>query len=146
MSGSRSDKRLVRDGVVPHAYCMPRQQICDDQLYCHFVTFNCFKRRRLLDDDRAKRILLGILNSQLAMQNASCVGFVIMPDHVHAIVWFPEPTQLSYFLKQWKQRSSVKLKEFIKKHLPKYANRIDLTETILAKKVLCVSYSFSNQT
>jgi putative transposase len=29
-----------------------------------------------------------------------------MPDHVHSLVWFPEPGQLAFFMKQWKRRSS----------------------------------------
>ena len=33
-----------------------------------------------------------------------------MPEQVHAIVWFPEPDQLSHFMKQWKQPSSVGIK------------------------------------
>jgi putative transposase len=44
----------------------------------------------LLDHDRAKGVVLGVLNSQLAHRKASCVGFVVMPDHVHAIVWYSE--------------------------------------------------------
>ena len=38
------------------------RRIVDDQLYVHFVTFSVDKRRRLLDHDHPKRILLGVLN------------------------------------------------------------------------------------
>ena len=74
------------------------RRIIDDLLYCHFVMFSCHHRRALLDEDHAKRILLGHLNAQLSRQSAKCVGFVVMPDHVHAIVWFPETGQLSRFM------------------------------------------------
>jgi len=33
-----------------------------------------------------------------------------MPDHVHAVVWFPYPDQVSLFVKQWKQRTSFQIK------------------------------------
>ena len=85
---------------------MGSRAIYDDELHAHFVTFSCYRRRRLLDDDAAKRVVLGVLNSQLAGRKASCVGFVVMPDHVHAIVWFPIPGQLSVFMQQWKRLSS----------------------------------------
>jgi putative transposase len=94
------------------------------------VTFSCYRRRRLLDHDRAKKIVLGVLNSQLARQHGRCVGFVIMPDHVHAIVWFPEPDQLSHFMKQWKQRSSVLIKQFLQDKLPRYATMLDLADPV----------------
>jgi putative transposase len=79
---------------------MAGRTIHDDELHAHFVTFSCYRKRRLLDHDRAKRVVLGVLGSQLAGRKASCVGFVVMPDHVHAVVWFPIPGQLSVFMQQ----------------------------------------------
>lgn len=109
---------------------MVTKRVYDREGHAHFVTFSCFRRRRLLDHDRAKRIVLGVLNSQLARQSGRCVGFVIMPDHVHAIVWFPEPDQLSHFMKQWKQRSSVQIKQFLQHTLPGYATTIDPSDSV----------------
>ncbi len=103
---------------------MAKHRIYDDQLFAHFVTFSCFHRRRLLDHDRAKKIVLGGLNSQLIRQNGRCVGYVIMPDHVHSVVWFPETKQLSHFMKQWKQRTSVELRKLFETRLTRYAELI----------------------
>ena len=36
-----------------------------DQRYVFFVTFSVYKRRRLLDLDQPKRIVLGVLNHLL---------------------------------------------------------------------------------
>ena len=44
---------------------MPSPRQYDDQLYAHFITFSCYRRRKILDHDQAKRILLGVLNSEL---------------------------------------------------------------------------------
>src|SRR4028118_1259965 len=97
-------------------------RIYDREGHAHFVTFSCYRRRRALDHDRAKRIVLGVLNSQLSLQDGTCVGFVVMPDHVHAIVWFPAVDQLSHFMKQWKQRSSVQIKRLLHLTLPSYGS------------------------
>jgi putative transposase len=51
---------------------MVHRAIHDDDLHAHFVTFSCYRRRRLLDHDRAKRVVLGVLNEQLARRNATC--------------------------------------------------------------------------
>ena len=56
--------------------------------------------------------MLGLLGDQLRSQSATCVGFVLMPDHVHAIVWFPETGQLSRFMHGWKRRSSHEIKKW----------------------------------
>ncbi len=109
---------------------MPRKRTHDREGHAHFITFSCFRRRRLLDQDRCKKVVLGVLNSQPTLQSGRCVGFVVMPNHVHAIVWFPEPDQISHFMKQWKQRSSVQIKRLFQNPLRSYARTIDLAEPI----------------
>jgi putative transposase len=104
--------------------CMSKRAVYDDELHAHFVTFSCYHRRRLLDHDRAKRVVLGVLNSQLASRSASCVGFVVMPDHVHAIVWFPIPDQLSVFMQQWKRLSSHHIGHLVHNKFVRYAEKI----------------------
>ena len=99
---------------------IPRRSY-DDYLYTHFVTFSCYRRRRLLQHDRVKKIVLGVLRSQLAAQDARCVGYVLMPDHVHALVWFAKPGQLALFMKQWKQRSSYSAKKLLSEEFSSYA-------------------------
>ena len=118
---------------------MADRRIYDEEGHAHFVTFSCYKRRALLQPDISKRIVIGMMHSQLKKQNGFCSGFVIMPDHVHAIVWFDSPNQLSTFMKQWKQRSSVKLKALIINNLDHYASKIDVGEPIWQRKY----YSFN---
>jgi len=91
---------------------MGDRRITDDELYAHYVTFSCDRRRRLLDLDQPKRIVLGVLDQEIKRINASCVGFVVMPDHVHAIVWFPRPGCLSGFMHEWKRYSSRLIREW----------------------------------
>jgi putative transposase len=109
---------------------MTNRSIFDAGGAAHFVTSLCFKRRRLLDDDRCKGIVIHVLASQLSKQNGLCQGFVVMPDHVHALVWFPEQGQLSYFMKQWKQRSSILIKKLLASKLTRYAETIGLTDPV----------------
>ena len=71
---------------------MNPRSIHDDALHAHFVTFSRYHRRRLLDHDRAKCAALGVPNAKLASREASCGGFVVMPGHIHAIVWCPIPS------------------------------------------------------
>ncbi len=107
---------------------MVTRRTFDREGHAHFVTFSCYRRRRLLDHDRAKKVVLGVLNSQLGRQDGRCVGFVVMPDHVHAIIWFAMHAQISHFMKQWKQRSSVQIKRLMRGQLVRYAGTIDPTE------------------
>jgi putative transposase len=99
---------------------MLNRRIVDDERFAHFVTFSVDRRRRLLDHHAAKRIVLGVLSKQLEDLAARCIGFVIMPDHVHAIVWLSQVGQLTRFMHGWKRMSSFHLREWYRQHAPRY--------------------------
>ena len=96
----------------------------DDEKHALFVTFSCYRRRRLLDHDRTKKIVLGVLENQFRKQSGCCAGYVIMRDYVHAVTWISENQQLSHFMKQWKQRSSVNIKRFLREMLTSLAETL----------------------
>ena len=102
----------------------PPRRIIDSALYAHFVTFSVADRRKLLDHEHAKRIVLGVLDAVRQEMSARCIGFVIMPDHVHAIVWFPEIGQLSRFMHEWKRRSSILLRRWYREDASQYGQHI----------------------
>jgi putative transposase len=91
-----------------------------DQRYIHFITFSVFKKRKLLDFDQPKRIMLGVLNHQLKSLSSKCVGFVIMPNHVHSLIWLNDPMELTRFIHGWKRMSSFKIREWYTQHAPTY--------------------------
>ena len=103
---------------------MAAGRIDHDELHAHFVTFSCNRRRRLLDHDRAKGVVLGVLNSQLGRRKTCCVGFVVMPGQVHAIVWFRVAGQLSLFIQQWKRLTSYQISRLVRSRLVRYASKI----------------------
>lgn len=115
------------------------RRIYDSEGHAQFVTFSCYRRRRLFDDDRCKRIVIGTLGSELAKRRGVCIGFVVMPDHVHALVWFSETGQFSDFMRVWKQRSSVLIKRVLQSQLRRYAGSIGDDDPVWQPKY----YSFN---
>lgn len=124
--GRRSRKEVteqssMRQNAVNEEQPMSdNRRVVDSELYAHFITFSCYRRRKALDEDQPKRILLGVLNQQLRTFKATCVGFVIMPEHVHLIVWFPQPGQLSRFMQELKRLSSQQLGAWFRESRPAY--------------------------
>ena len=100
--------------------CSRKRQVFDENGHVHFVTFSCYKRRRILDTRKACEIVVSFLSSQLQLNEGQCLGFVVMPDHVHAAVWFDEPGKLSRFMQQWKRRTSLEIKQYLRKERPNY--------------------------
>ena len=58
-------------------YGRMRRKIFDNLNHAYFVTFSCYKRRRLLDSDRAKGMVVHFLAAQLQRQEGRCFGYVI---------------------------------------------------------------------
>ena len=74
----------------------------------------------MLDLDQPKRIVLGVLNHLLIGMSERCVGIVLMPNHVHALIWLPEPTNLERFLHGWKRMSSFRIRKWYAEHAANY--------------------------
>ena len=114
-----------------------KRKIYDDEGHAYFVTFSCYKRRKILSRDRAKAIVISMFASELAKQGGVCMGFVIMPDHVHAVIRFNENGRLSAFMKIWKQRSSFHLKRFMKEECIYAKTGIPTDEPIWQARYYC---------
>lgn len=93
----------------PSPEVRPRRRVIDDPLTAHFITFSCDRRRKLLNQDRCKRIVIHFLEQVRAEYEGLCLGFVVMPEHVHALVRFRESGRVSLFKQEWKRRSSLAL-------------------------------------
>ena len=103
---------------------MKNKYVYDKGGQIHFLTFSCYKRRKLLSRDRCKAVVLGVLAQELRKQHGKCLGFVIMPNHVHALLWFPQDDTLSAFVQIWKQKTSVELAKLFHKWMPEYGRSI----------------------
>lgn len=91
----------------------------------HFVTFTCFRRRRLLDTDVPRLIVIDNLEKLRYRHNACCLGFVVMPNHVHATLWLPPKQKLNIFIQQWKRLSSFQIKRWYLSQQFSYANQFN---------------------
>jgi putative transposase len=109
---------------------MKNRSLYDQENHAYYVTFSCYKRRRFLDNIFAERIVVSVLGAQLARQNGKCAGFVIMPDHVHAIIWFLQVNQLSPFMKQWKRLSSFQIKKKLMTYQKSYLSEFNEADPI----------------
>ena len=54
-----SESRRLNDVRGINDHIMKKRRFDDDELSAHFVTFSCYRRRNLLNHDRAKKIVLG---------------------------------------------------------------------------------------
>ncbi|MEM1062428.1 MAG: HAD-IA family hydrolase, partial [Planctomycetota bacterium] len=105
----------------------PKRRVYDAERSVHFLTFSCYHRRQYLKHDHPRRIVLGQLGRRLHDRDGLCLGFVLMPNHVHAMVWFPEPGELSEFMNVWKTETSQAIRRYFDEHAPTYLEEVDDT-------------------
>jgi putative transposase len=81
-----------------------------NQRSLHFLTFSCYRRRKLLDTPAAREIFECDLERVRRWYGCCIAGYVIMPEHVHLLVGEPERGKLSLVIQMLKQITSRKLK------------------------------------
>lgn len=88
-----------------------RKQFSDEQ--CFFVTTTCHNWLKLLASHDACEIVANSLNFLTSKYQCHISGYVIMPNHLHLILYFPLQNRLSEFMRDFKKFTSVKLRQLI---------------------------------
>ncbi len=93
--------------------------------HAHERTFSCFRRLPLLSRDRTRQWFLEALESARQRRNLTLWAYVIMPEHVHVIVWPRDPTYevrlIRTALKVPVQRKAL---DFLRRQAPGYLDRL----------------------
>ncbi|WP_156131482.1 REP-associated tyrosine transposase [Pedobacter kyungheensis] len=80
---------------------------------CFFVTTSCYKHIRLLESDLCKLIVANSLNFVALKYKISILGYVIMPNHFHILLYFNKENKLSNTMRDLKKFCAFE----IRKHL-----------------------------
>ncbi len=99
---------------------MPERRVLNAAGITHFVTFSTYQRRQFLSPERTRSIVVEVLQSCLERHCAGCHGFVIMPNHVHALLVLSPELTIGEFLLAWKKTSSYRVKRFYKQEFDRY--------------------------
>ena len=86
-----------------------RKQFIDSS--CFFVTTSCKDHLHLLKPDLCKKIVAESINFLQAKYNTHALGYVIMPNHIHLILFFEKENKLSDFMRDMKKYTSVQIRK-----------------------------------
>lgn len=85
----------------------------------HELTFSCFRRRKFLCKDRTRRYFIEAVRQARETYNFQLWAYVIMPEHVHMIVFPPgENPDVSTIQKSIKQSVSRKAISYLWRESP----------------------------
>jgi putative transposase len=92
---------------------MPQQHHFYGLNHLHYLTTSTYRRARLFDADRFKRNFITVLGGLRAELAFRIVGYVLMPEHFHLLLW---PSDLAH-PSQIMQRLEERTAKFILKNL-----------------------------
>ncbi len=117
--GSQLENRCHLMSIPP-----PIRKTCErwnEPGHAHALTFSCFQRRPFLAKDRSRQWMIDGIEQARGKHNFHLWAYVIMPEHVHLLIWPVErPYSISAILKTTKQSVSRTAFEFVKQQAPEF--------------------------
>jgi len=105
---------------------MPRLRHIDNTGTVRFVTFSCFQRYRLLTVEPIIEHFLRTLDEVRVRRGFKLLGYVVMPEHVHLVLWPPEGAALGRIIGEIKSRSARTILQQVRLHRPYRIDRLHL--------------------
>jgi putative transposase len=128
-SGCGRDKLEVMGDPPRETPAPQRYKTCraiDAPGHAHFLTFSCYQRQPFLTRDRTRRWTIEAIRKACLAHQFHLWAYVIMPEHVHLLVYPVEhPYSSSGFLKTLKQSVASKALLFVRKQAPKFLARME---------------------
>jgi putative transposase len=101
---------------------MSHRKFCrrfNDPGHAHCLTFSCYRRQPFLSKDRSRQWLADAVDRAREKHRFHLCAYVMMPEHVHLLVW---PTQPSYdisdVLQSVKRSVALRALAFVKRESP----------------------------
>lgn len=97
--------------------------------HAHQLTFCCLHRIALLSRDRSRRWFVEALALARHKHNIELWAYVIMPEHVHALLWPRSPDcDVALVRKTIKQSASRRAIGYLRVHAPQWLDRLVVVE------------------
>ncbi len=109
----------------PHHKQCKRYDIPGD---AHFITFSCYQRLPLLSKDRSREWMIDAIQRAQEKKMFDLWAYVIMPEHVHLVLFPINDSKISSILKTIKQSVSRCAIVWMKKHAPDYLSTLEVTK------------------
>ena len=77
---------------------MPKLKHLDNYHTVRFITFSCYRRQPYLNLTNAKEILINQIELSRNRNSFKLLGYVIMPEHVHLVIYPLPNTKVGYLI------------------------------------------------
>jgi len=112
----------MTSGDIPHRKQCRRYDNFGDS---HCLTFSCFQRRPFLRSERARSWLGDTILTAKTKHPFDLWAYVIMPEHVHLVIWPHEQTRISSVLKAIKLPVTRRALNWVSSRAPGFLARME---------------------
>lgn len=99
-----------------------------DSSHVHFLTFSCYRKKRLFHHNDLYLLFLEQLERTRLHHNSEVWAYVVMPDHVHLLLWLPKKSTVPSFLRMLKRGTSVKALDWFESHQNQIVDKLTVWE------------------
>ncbi len=92
--------------------------------HAHFLTFSCYRRQTLLCHDRTRQWLVDAIGRAQKKHGFDLWAWVIMPEHVHLLLWSDTPTRTAEILRSIKVPVAKRAMDYLRHQAPAFLNRL----------------------
>ena len=97
----------------------------DEPGHAHFLTFSCYRRMPLLSKDRSRHWFIDALETARTKDSFDLWAWVIMPEHVHVLVWPREPDyETETIVADLKRPVGQDAISWLRQHCPAFLERL----------------------
>jgi putative transposase len=75
--------------------------------HLHYLTARTYRRTRLFDSERFRRQFVQTLEDLRAALNFKILGYVLMPEHFHLLIWPTQRASPSQIIQSLKERTAI---------------------------------------
>ncbi len=90
----------------------------------HFLTFSCFRRLPLFSSDRSRGWMIGAIRQGQDRRLFDLWAYVVMPEHVHLVLFPLEKTPVAGILSALKQSVSKRAILWLEENAPEYLAKL----------------------
>jgi len=99
-----------------------------DSAVAHFITFSCYQRRHLFRFPEHYNLFLNQLEKSRESNHFKVFAYVVMPNHAHLLIRFPESQTPSSTLRGLKRTTSYHLLNWYKRNNPEVYKYLSVKE------------------
>ena len=85
--------------------------------HLHYLTASTYRRARLFDSERFRRHFVQTLQQLRARLDFKILGYVLMPEHFHLLIWPSQRADPSQIIQSLKERTAIFILQNLRQNL-----------------------------